>query len=113
LGIKANAPLARASSFASASRLPEMRIAGGGAMQGTQVLEEQDGVREVDTPCRRIRTGPHGPRDVETQNQNEVNRPTLEHGQRIVAALDRIDFVAVVVMKVVGEHLGHGRIATD
>src|SRR6266566_9669765 len=39
---------------------------GGWAMKGTQVLEEQDGVREVDTPCRRIRTGPHGPEHMET-----------------------------------------------
>ena len=82
-------------------------------MQGTQVLEEQDGVREVDTPCRRIRTGPHGPRDMETQHQNEVKPRMLEHRQSIVAVLDRLDFVAVVVMEVVGEHLGHGRIATD
>ena len=82
-------------------------------MKGTQMLEEQDGVREVDAPGRRIRTGPHGPRNVETQNQNEVKAPTLERCQPIVAVLDRLDFVAVVVMKVVGEHPSHGRIATD
>ena len=82
-------------------------------MKGTQVLEEQDGVREVDTPCRRIRTGPHGPGHMETENENEVKPPTVEQRQSIVAVLDRLDFVAVVEMEVVGEHLGHGRVATD
>jgi hypothetical protein len=50
---------------------------------------------------------------METQHQNEVKSPTWEQCQSIVAVLDRLGFVAVVVMEVVGEHRGHWRIATD
>src|SRR5262245_17178972 len=36
-------------------------------MKRTHVLEKQDRVREIDTPCRRM---PSGPRHMETENQN-------------------------------------------
>ena len=60
-------------------------------MNGPYVFEEQDGVRDVDTPCRRTRTRPHRPRDMETKNQNEVKPPTFEQCQSIVAVRDRLD----------------------
>jgi hypothetical protein len=50
---------------------------------------------------------------METENENEVKPPTVEQRQSIVAVLDRLDVVAAVVMEIVGEHRGHGRIATD
>jgi hypothetical protein len=82
-------------------------------MKRPQVLEEQDTVLEIGTPFRRVRTGPYRPRHMDTEHENQVNLPMLEHRQGMVAVRNRLNFVLPVVTQVLSEHRSHGSIPAD
>jgi hypothetical protein len=77
------------------------------------VLKEQDGVHQIGTPFWRIRTGPHGPRRMDTEHQNQVEPSTLEHLECMVTVRNRLNLVATIMMKMLGKHRHDWMIATD
>ncbi len=77
------------------------------AMKGTHLFQEQDGGLAAHTPCRKAQTGPRPPRGIETENENQVKRPTPEHHQSIVAIVNCLDLV-ITAVKVPEEFTRYG-----